>query len=79
MNKNNDYDFDYDFGAYTCATTHLPCCGCSLFCEHRQFAVWKKFYDGWFEYYYNIATGEKKFKLDEKDLEVLNKINIKGR
>lgn len=64
---NND---NYDFGAYTCATTHLPCCGCSLFCEHRQFTVWKKFYDGWFEYYYNTTTGEKKFKLDASDLEL---------
>ena len=61
---------DYDFGAYTCAITHLPCCGCSLFCEHRQFTVWKKFYDGWFEYYYNVNTGEKKFKLDASDLEL---------
>lgn len=32
--------------------------------------MWKKFYDGWFEYYYNIETGEKKFKLDEGDIEV---------
>lgn len=41
-----------------------------IFCEHRKPSMWKKFYDGWFEYYYNTATGEKKFKLDEKDLEI---------
>lgn len=27
---------NYDFSKYICAITHLPCCGCSLFCEHRQ-------------------------------------------
>ena len=27
---------NYDFSKYTCSTTRLPCCGCSLFCEHRQ-------------------------------------------
>jgi hypothetical protein len=32
--------------------------------------MWKRFNDGWFEYYYNTVTGEKKFKLDEKDLEI---------
>lgn len=26
--------------------------------------------DGWFDYYVNVATGEKKFKLDEGDIEV---------
>lgn len=61
---------DYDFSKYTCSTTRLPCCGCSLFCEHRQPQRWKKYYDGWFEYYYNLDTGEKKFKLDKEDLEV---------
>ena len=29
--------------------------------------MWKKFYDGWFEYYYNIKTGERKFKLEPGD------------
>lgn len=29
--------------------------------------MWKKFYDGWFEYYYNIKTGERKFKLEPCD------------
>lgn len=23
------------FDGYVCAITGLPCCGCSLFCEHR--------------------------------------------
>lgn len=60
----------YDFGGYKCAITNLPCCGCSLFCEHRRPSVYKKFYDGWFEYYYNINTGEKKFKLEDGDIEI---------
>lgn len=25
-----------NFDAYTCGVTNLPCCGCSLFCEHRK-------------------------------------------
>lgn len=29
--------------------------------------MWRKFYDGWFEYYYNIETGERKFKLEPGD------------
>jgi len=29
--------------------------------------MWRKFYDGWFEYYYNIETGERKFKLEPSD------------
>lgn len=32
-----------------------------------------KFSDGWFTYYVNVATGEKKFKLDEGDIEVAGK------
>ena len=24
------------FHNYVCGVTHLPCCGCSLFCQHRQ-------------------------------------------
>lgn len=32
--------------------------------------MWRKFYDGWFEFYYNILTGERKFKLDPGDCEV---------
>ena len=32
-----------------------------------RFNMWRKFYDGWFEYYYNIETGERKFKLDPGD------------
>ena len=31
-------------------------------------AIWRKFYDGWFEYYYNIETGERKSKLDPDDI-----------
>lgn len=27
-----------------------------------------KAYDGWFNYYVNVDTGEKKFKLDEGDI-----------
>ena len=26
----------YDFDKYVCKVTGLPCCGCSLFCEHRK-------------------------------------------
>ena len=26
----------YDFDKYICGVTGLPCCGCSLFCEHRK-------------------------------------------
>ena len=33
--------------------------------------MWRKFYDGWFEYYVNIKTGEKKFRLDDGDIEVI--------
>ena len=25
----------YDFSKYVCKVTGNPCCGCSLFCEHR--------------------------------------------
>ena len=32
--------------------------------------MWKKFSDGWFTYYYNIETGEKKYKLGPGDIEV---------
>ena len=31
---------------------------------------WRKFNDGWFEYYVNIDTGEKKFRLEEEDIEI---------
>lgn len=34
---------NYDFSKYICATTRLPCCGCSLFCEHRQLLKSEKF------------------------------------
>lgn len=27
---------NYDFSKYACGVTDLPCCGCSLFCEHRK-------------------------------------------
>lgn len=27
---------NYDFQNYICGVTKLPCCGCSLFCEHRR-------------------------------------------
>lgn len=33
----------------------------------QEFNMWRKFYDGWFEYYYNIETGERKFKLEPGD------------
>ncbi len=29
-----------------------------------------KFNDGWFTYYVNVETGEKKFELEEGDIEV---------
>ena len=32
--------------------------------------MWKKFDDGWFTYYYNIETGERKFELEPGDIEV---------
>ena len=42
------------------------CQGCMFYEVER----WHKFNDGWFEYYVNIDTGEKKFRLDEEDIEV---------
>lgn len=30
--------------------------------------MWRRFYDGWFEYYYNVETGERKFRLDLDDI-----------
>lgn len=27
---------EYPFYKYICGVTGLPCCGCSLFCEHRR-------------------------------------------
>lgn len=32
---------------------------------------YKKFSDGWFTYYVNIETGEKKWKLEPEDIEVI--------
>jgi hypothetical protein len=29
--------------------------------------MWRKFNDGWFTYYYNTETGEKKFRLDANE------------
>ena len=37
---------------------------------NRSKAMWKRFSDGWFTYYYNIETGEQKFELDDGDIEV---------
>lgn len=31
---------------------------------------WYQFSDGWFTYYINTLTGEKKFELEEGDIEV---------
>lgn len=32
-----DYDVDAQlFDEYVCGVTGLPCCGCSLFCQHRK-------------------------------------------
>ena len=31
---------------------------------------WYKWDDGWFEYYVNIKTGEKKFELEPGDIEI---------
>lgn len=33
---------------------------------------YRKFNDGWFGFYYNIHTGERKFKLDDGDIDVTN-------
>lgn len=33
--------------------------------------MWRKFFDGWLTYYYNIETGEKKFELGPEDIEVI--------
>lgn len=30
---------------------------------------WKRFNDGWFTYFYNVETGEKKYILDPDDVE----------
>ncbi len=27
---------DYPFDKYICGVTGLTCCGCSLYCEHRE-------------------------------------------
>ena len=31
---------------------------------------WRKFSDGWFTYYINVTTGEKKLNLEEGDIEI---------
>lgn len=31
---------------------------------------WYRWCDGWFTYYINVTTGEKKFELDEEDIEI---------
>lgn len=36
--------------------------------SYEEFHMWKKFYDGWFTFFYNIETGERKFKLDPGDV-----------
>ena len=35
MKKKNKMD-ESVFDDYVCGVTGLPCCGCSLFCEHRR-------------------------------------------
>lgn len=36
---------------------------------------YRKFSDGWFSYYVNVSTGEKKFQLDPGDVEVTFELN----
>jgi hypothetical protein len=36
--------------------------------DFTKLPYWKKFNDGWFTYYYNTETGERKFRLDENDV-----------
>lgn len=36
--------------------------------DFTKLQFWKKFNDGWFTYYYNIETGERKFRLDDNDV-----------
>lgn len=31
-------------------------------------SAWRKMNDGWFTYFYNTITGERKFKLEDGDL-----------
>lgn len=39
--------------------------------EDTNNCKWRKFSDGWFTYYINVATGEKKLNLEEGDIEVV--------
>lgn len=32
--------------------------------------MWRRFSDGWFTYYYNVDTGERKFSLSPGDIEI---------
>lgn len=32
----DDGAIKWDWSGYRCKTTGLTCCGCSLFCEHRE-------------------------------------------
>lgn len=36
----------------------------------RDKNTWHKFNDGWFTYFVNTLTGEKKFELEDGDIEV---------
>lgn len=36
----------------------------------RNKQMWYEFNDGWFTYYVNTLTGEKKFELEDGDIEV---------
>ena len=38
------------------------------FCDETL--KWKKINDGWFTFYYNVETGETKYKLEKGDMEV---------
>lgn len=36
--------------------------------DFKNLQYWKKIDDGWFTYYYNTETGERKFRLDDNDV-----------
>ena len=36
--------------------------------DRKDNRMWRRFSDGWFTYYYNIDTGERKFELEPGDV-----------
>ena len=42
---------------------------------HSSYSEWEEYNDGWFTYYYNKKTGEKKLHLEEGDVLVPHKLD----